>query len=198
MMNALLSLSKFVDAVTNQIGKWVYRLVLVTVLISAANAVIRKVFRYSSNGFLEVQWYLFAAIFLLGAGYTLLRNEHVRVDVITSRLSARKQAWIDVFGTIFFLFPMVVLIAWLSWPQFVESFRLGEISANTGGLIIWPARLLIPVGFFLLGMQGLSELIKRIAYLRGLIPDPRGEQEYNGDQTGSVSDGNNSNNKVLE
>ncbi|MER1967157.1 TRAP transporter small permease subunit [Castellaniella sp. GW247-6E4] len=180
-MRALLLFSGFVDRLSAQVGKWVYRLVLVTVLISAFNAVIRKVFRYSSNGLLEIQWYLFAAVFLLGAGYTLMRNEHVRVDVLAGRLSARAQAWIDIFGTVFFLLPMVVLICWLSWPQFVESFVRAEVSSNTGGLIVWPARLLIPVGFFLLGLQALSELIKRIAYLRGMGPDPR-------DQAGRAPD----------
>ncbi len=172
-MRALLLFSGFMDRVSAQVGKWVYRLVLVTVLISAFNAVIRKAFRYSSNGLLEIQWYLFAAIFLLGAGYTLMRNEHVRVDVLAGRMSGRGQAWIDIFGTIFFLLPMVVLICWLSWPQFIESFARSEVSSNTGGLIVWPARLLIPAGFCLLGLQSLSELVKRIAYLRGMGPDPR-------------------------
>ncbi|MGB6007342.1 TRAP transporter small permease subunit [Castellaniella sp.] len=181
-MRALLCFSEFVDRLSAQVGKWVYRLVLITVLISAFNAVIRKTFRYSSNGLLEIQWYLFAAVFLLGAGYTLMRNEHVRVDVLAGRLSGRAQAWIDIFGTIFFLLPMVILICWLSWPQFVESFVRAEVSSNTGGLIIWPARLLIPTGFFLLGLQGLSELVKRVAYLRGMGPDPR-------DLTARVPDG---------
>ncbi|MHA3902003.1 TRAP transporter small permease subunit [Castellaniella sp. WN] len=172
-MRALLCFSEFVDNLSARVGKWVYRLVLVMVLISAFNAVIRKAFRYSSNGLLEVQWYLFAAVFLLGAGYTLMRNEHVRVDVLVGRLTGRAQAWIDIFGTIFFLLPMVILICWLSWPQFVESFVRAEVSSNTGGLIVWPARLLIPTGFFLLGLQALSELVKRVAYLRGMGPDPR-------------------------
>jgi TRAP-type mannitol/chloroaromatic compound transport system permease small subunit len=168
----LLSLSRLIDRITERIGHALYWLILVTVLISAANAVVRKAFNYSSNSFLEAQWYLFSAVFLLGAGYTLLRNEHVRIDVISSRLSRRAQTWIDIFGIIFFLLPMAVLIGWLGWPVFVDSYVRDEVSTNAGGLTIWPARLLIPVGFFLLAVQGISELIKRVAFLMGLIPDP--------------------------
>jgi TRAP-type mannitol/chloroaromatic compound transport system permease small subunit len=168
----LLSLSRLIDRATDRIGHIFSWLVLATVLISAANAVVRKVFNYSSNGLLEIQWYLFSAMFLLLAGYTFLRNEHVRIDVIAGRLSKRAQMWIDVFGTLFFLLPMAVLLMWLSWPVFTESLRRGEISTNAGGLIIWPARLLVPIGFGLLALQGISELIKRIAFLQGLIPDP--------------------------
>jgi len=171
-LSALLSISRFIDAVNGRIGRGLYWLVLATVIISAANAVVRKAFNYSSNGLLEIQWYLFSAIFLLGAGYTLLRNEHVRIDVIAGRLSRRTQAWIDVIGTIFFLMPMAILLGWLSWPIFVDTWVRNEVSTNAGGLIIWPARLLMPIGFFLLALQGVSELIKRIAFLRGLIPDP--------------------------
>ena len=171
-MSALLSISRFIDGLNARIGRALYWLVLVTVIISAANAVVRKAFNYSSNSFLEVQWYLFSAIFLLGAGYTLLRNEHVRIDVVAGRLSRRTQAWIDIIGTIFFLMPMAILLGWLSWPIFVDTWVRNEVSTNAGGLIIWPARLLMPIGFFLLALQGVSELIKRIAFLRGLIPDP--------------------------
>ena len=171
-MSPLLSISRLIDAVNGRIGRALYWLVLATVLISAANAVVRKAFNYSSNGLLEIQWYLFSAIFLLGAGYTLLRNEHVRIDVIAGRLSTRAQTWIDILGTIFFLLPMAVLIAWLAWPIFVDTYVRHEVSTNAGGLIIWPARLLMPIGFALLALQGVSELIKRIAFLRGLIPDP--------------------------
>ena len=142
------------------------------VIALSYSAVVRKAFNVSSNAFLEIQWYLFSAIFLLLAGYTLLRNDHVRIDVIASRLSNRAQTWIDIIGTIFFLFPMAILIMWLSWPVFVDAYVRHEISTNAGGLIIWPARLLVPVGFLLLIVQGISELIKRIAFLRGLIPDP--------------------------
>ena len=171
-MSFLLSLSRLIDRLNERIGHALYWLILVTVLISAANAVVRKAFNYSSNGLLEVQWYLFSAVFLLGAGYTLLRNEHVRIDVISGRLSPRAQAWIDIFGTIFFLLPMAILIGWLGWPVFVDAYVRDEVSTNAGGLIIWPARLLVPVGFLLLAVQGISELIKRIAFLMGLIPDP--------------------------
>jgi len=171
-LSALLSLSRLIDRFSEKIGHVFFWLVLATVLISAANAIVRKVFNYSSNGLLEIQWYLFSAIFLFLAGYTLLRNEHVRIDVVAGRLSKRAQAWIDIFGTLFFLLPMVVLIGWLSWPVFIEAYERHEVSTNAGGLIIWPARLLLPIGFVLLAVQGVSELIKRVAFLKGLIPDP--------------------------
>jgi TRAP-type mannitol/chloroaromatic compound transport system permease small subunit len=168
----LLSISRLIDRTTERVGQTFYWLVLATVIISAANAVIRKAFNYSSNAWLEIQWYLFSAVFLILAGYTLLRNDHVRIDVVASRLSKRTQIWIDVIGTLFFLFPMAFLIMWLSWPVFVEAYERHEVSTNAGGLIIWPARLLVPIGFALLIVQGVSELIKRFAFLRGLIPDP--------------------------
>jgi TRAP-type mannitol/chloroaromatic compound transport system permease small subunit len=168
----LLSVSRTIDWLSERIGHAFYWLVLVMVLISAANAVVRKAFNYSSNSLLEIQWYLFSAIFLFLAGYTLLRNDHVRIDVIAGRLSKKAQAWIDIVGTVFFLFPMAFLLMWLAWPVFVDAYERNEISTNAGGLIIWPARLLVPIGFLLLLVQGASELIKRIAFLRGLIPDP--------------------------
>lgn len=171
-MNSLLALSRLIDRWNERLGHGLYWLILATVLISAANAVVRKAINWSSNGLLEIQWYLFSAVFLLGAGYTLLRNEHVRIDVIAGRLSKRTQAWIDIIGTVFFLLPMAVLIAWLAWPVFVDTWDRNEVSTNAGGLIIWPARLLMPIGFAILAIQGVSELIKRIAFLRGLIPDP--------------------------
>ena len=171
-MKALLALSRAIDALSERIGRLVYWLVLAVVLISAANASVRKAFNYSSNSFLEIQWYLFSVIFLLGAGYVLLHNAHVRIDIIAGRLSGRAQNWIDVFGIVFFLFPMAFVIMKLSWPLFMDAFTRNEVSTNAGGLIIWPARLLVPIGFFLLIMQGVSELIKRIAFLRGLIPNP--------------------------
>ena len=171
-MNALLALSRAIDAVTERVGRIVYWLVLVVVLISAANATVRKAFDYSSNAYLEVQWYLFSVIFLFGAGYTLLRNEHVRIDIIQGRLSPRAQNWIDVFGIVFFLMPMSIIIMWLSWPLFLDSLARHEVSTNAGGLVIWPARLMVPVGFALLLMQSVSELIKRVAFLAGRIPDP--------------------------
>ncbi|MGB0126425.1 MAG: TRAP transporter small permease subunit [Rhodocyclaceae bacterium] len=171
-MEALLGFSRLVDAINERIGKATVWLVLITVLISAANAITRKAFDLSSNAALEIQWYLFSAIFLLGASWTLMRNEHVRIDVVTGRFSPRTQNWIDVFGILFFLLPMAALIAWLSWPVFTLAWSSGETSANPGGLIRWPVRLLVPVGFFLLTLQGLSELVKRIAFLQGLIPNP--------------------------
>ena len=171
-MNALLALSRAIDAFTERVGSIVYWLILIVVLISAANATVRKAFNYSSNAFLEIQWYLFSVIFLFGAGYTLLRNEHVRIDIIQGRLSPRAQNWIDVFGIVFFLMPMSLIIMRLSWPLFLDSFQRNEVSTNAGGLIIWPARLMIPIGFALLIVQAVSELIKRVAFLRGLIPDP--------------------------
>jgi TRAP-type mannitol/chloroaromatic compound transport system permease small subunit len=174
---ALLRLSRAIDALTERIGRFVYWLILVVVLISAANATIRKLFNYSSNAYLEIQWYLFSAIFLLGAGYTLLRNEHVRIDIISGRLSARAQNWIDVIGIVFFLFPMALVIGYFSWPLFLDSWTRHEVSTNAGGLTIWPARLMVPVGFTLLIIQAVSELIKRIAFLRGLIPNPLERQQ---------------------
>ena len=171
-LNALLAFSRMVDAFSAWIGRWLSWLILATVLISAANATVRKLFDYSSNAYLEIQWYLFSATFLLGAGYTLLRNEHVRIDIISNRLSPRTRNWIDAIGIVFFIFPMCFLIAWLSWPLLEDAWVRHEVSSNAGGLIIWPARLLIPVGFALLILQAISELIKRIAFLRGLIPDP--------------------------
>jgi TRAP-type mannitol/chloroaromatic compound transport system permease small subunit len=171
-LKVLLALSRAIDAINEYIGRGMCWLVLATVLISAGNAVVRKAFNYSSNSLLEIQWYLFAMIFLLCAGYTLKHNEHVRIDIITSRFSARVRAGIDIFGTLFFLRPVAGLILWLSWPVFVEAYTRNEVSTNAGGLVIWPARLMIPVGFALLMAQAVSELIKRIAFLRGLIADP--------------------------
>ena len=171
-MAPLLRISALIDALNERVGKAVYWLVLVAVIVSAGNAIIRKLFNMSSNAFLEAQWYLFAAVFLLCSGYTLLRNEHVRIDVIAGRLSPRAQAWIDVFGTVFFLLPMSLLFIYLSWPVFIRTYVHNEISTNAGGLWIWPARMLVPVGFTLLGLQGLSELLKRIAFLAGKGPDP--------------------------
>ena len=171
-MNAMLALSRAIDAITERVGRFVYWLVLIVVLISAAHAIVRKLFNYSSNAYLEIQWYLFSVIFLFGAGYTLLRNEHVRIDIISGRLSARAQNWIDVVGIVLFLWPMSFVIMWLSWPLFVDSLARHEVSSNAGGLLIWPARLMMPIGFALLIMQSVSELIKRIAFLRGRIPDP--------------------------
>jgi len=175
-MKFLLSLSKAIDAINVKAGPAVLWLPLLVVLVSATNAVVRKVFSVSSNAWLELQWYLFGAIFLLAAGYTFLRNEHVRVDVLAQRFSKRTQIKIEIFGVLFFLFPACMLIFWLSLPFFYESFVLHELSSNTGGLIRWPAKLLIPVGFFLLILAGLSHLIKCIGFLRGACPDPMERQ----------------------
>jgi TRAP-type mannitol/chloroaromatic compound transport system permease small subunit len=176
-VKSLLALSALIDRANERIGHAIYWLVLVAVLVSCINAVIRKAFNWSSNSLLEIQWYLFSAIFLFCAGYTLLKNQHVRIDVISGRLSSRAQAWIDILGTLFFLLPMAVLIMYLSWPVFIQAYERHEVSTNAGGLIIWPARLMVPIGFLLLAAQGISELIKRVAFLQGLIPDP-GEKQH--------------------
>jgi len=176
-VNALLSFSRMIDSLTERVGRLTYWLILVAVLVSTANAIMRYAFNSSSNAWLEIQWYLFSAVFLFGAGYALLHNQHVRIDVISGHLSARTRAWIDVLGTLLFLLPMAIAIMWMSWPVFVDAYQRDEVSTNAGGLTIWPARLMLPVGFFLLILQGLSELIKRVAFLRGLIPDPNEKHE---------------------
>jgi TRAP-type mannitol/chloroaromatic compound transport system permease small subunit len=176
-MKALLALSRLIDALTERVGRLTYWLILVAVVISTGNAIIRYAFSISSNAWLELQWYLFSAVFLFCAGYALLHNQHVRIDVISGRFSKRTQAWIDILGTLFFLFPMAITIMWLSWPVFIDAYKHNEVSTNAGGLLIWPARLMIPVGFFLLVMQGLSELIKRVAFVMGMIPDPTEKDE---------------------
>jgi TRAP-type mannitol/chloroaromatic compound transport system permease small subunit len=171
-MQGLLKLSRWIDALSERVGRSIYWLVLAAVIISAGNAIVRKVFNYSSNALLEAQWYLFSTVFLLCGGYTLLRNEHVRIDVIAGRLSRRAQAWIDVLGTLFFLLPMALIFIYLSWPVFLRTWAHDEMSGSAGGLAIWPARLIVPIGFSLLALQGVSELIKRIGFLRGAAPDP--------------------------
>ncbi len=171
-MNALLRLCRAIDAVNDRIGRLSMWLVLAAVLVSAVNAIVRKAFSVSSNAYLEMQWYLFAGVFLLGAGYVLLKNEHVRIDALAGRWSRRTQVWIDVVGIVVFLLPLCVWVVLQSWPVFAQAYVTGEMSSNAGGLIRWPAYLLLPLGFALLGLQALSELIKRIAFLRGLGPDP--------------------------
>ena len=171
-MKALLALSRWIDALNERVGKATYWLILVAVLVSTGNAVVRYTFDMSSNAWLEIQWYLFSFVFLFCAGYTLLHNQHVRIDIITSNFSKRVQTWVEISGTVFFLMPMAIAIMWLSWPVFVDAYRSNEVSANAGGLPVWPGRLMLPVGFLLLVLQGLSELIKRVAFLQGLIPDP--------------------------
>lgn len=176
-MKPLLSLSAFIDRLNERVGQTVYWLILVMVIVSSGNAAIRYIFSNSSNAWLEVQWYLFATVFLLCSGYTLLRNEHIRIDVIAGRLSRKAQLWIDIIGTVAFLFPMAILILTLSWPMFMKSFTMNEMSSDAGGLIRWPVKLMIPAGFSLLLLQGLSEFIKKIGILRGLLPDP-GDQGH--------------------
>ena len=181
-MNALLKLSRRIDALTERVGQAALWLVLVVVLVSALNAVMRYTIDYSSNAFLEIQWYLFGLIFLSCGGYTFLRNEHVRIDLVSGHFSKRGQTWIDIFGIIFFLLPMAFAIMILSWPVFINAFASNEMSNSAGGLIVWPARLMIPVGFFLLIVQAISELIKRVGFLQGLCPDPTAKREALSDE----------------
>lgn len=171
-MSSLLQLSRLIDRFTEFIGRWVAWLVLAAVLISAANAISRKAFSVSSNAFLEVQWYLFSAVFLLACGYTMLRQEHVKIDVLSGRFSKRTQIWIDIVGLTCFVLPFVVYIVKLAMPLVVNAYVTGEMSSNAGGLIRWPVYVLLPIGLTLLGIQAISELIKRFAFLQGLIPDP--------------------------
>ena len=171
-MKLLLGLSRAVDALNERVGRLLYWCVLIMVLVSAGNATLRYALNIASNAWLELQWYLFAAVFLLCSGYTLLHNEHIRIDVVSSNLARRTQIWIDIFGSVFFLLPMSIYIMWASWPVFLNAWTSGEVSGSAGGLIRWPVRLLVPIGFFLLSLQGISELIKRFAYLMRLIPDP--------------------------
>ena len=175
-MPLLLRLSRSIDRMSEFVGRWVAWLVLAAVLISAGNAITRKAFNLSSNAFLEIQWYLFAAVFLLASGYTLLRQEHVKIDVVSGRFSKRTQIWIEIVGLCLFLFPFVYMIITLSMPLVINAFVTKEMSSNAGGLIRWPVFALLPVGLALLGLQGVSELIKRIAFLKGLIPDPSKKQ----------------------
>lgn len=170
-MSLLLTLSRLIDALTERIGKLAMWFILATTMISAGNAIVRKIFDTSSNAFLEIQWYLFAAVFMLGSGYAFLRNAHVRIDFISSKFSARGRNWVDVIGIIVFVFPLCYMMATLGWPLFVNAYESGEMSSNAGGLIRWPVYLLIPAGFALLALQSLSELIKRIAFLTGNGPD---------------------------
>ena len=175
-MSFLLSLSKRIDQFSEWIGRWVAWLVLAAVLISAGNAISRKAFNLSSNAYLEIQWYLFAAVFMLAAGYTLMRQEHVRIDVVSGRFSKRTQIWIDIVGLCVFLFPFIYMIIKLSMPLVINAYVTKEMSSNAGGLIRWPVFALLPLGLLLLGVQGVSELIKRVAFLQGLIPDPSKKQ----------------------
>jgi len=177
-MQTWLKLSRAIDALNERIGGLIYWLVLVAVLISAGNAVVRKSFSISSNAMLEVQWYLFSAVFLLGAGYTFLKNAHVRIDFLSNRFSPRTRNWIDIIGMLVFLVPLCLIFIKLSWPLFVNAWESGEMSQNAGGLIRWPAYVLVPAGFSLLLLQSVSELVKRVAFLRGLGPDPLAQHPH--------------------
>jgi len=169
-MNGLLRLADAIDRTNEWIGRAVAWLGLAAVLVCTANAVARYTLNLASNAWLELQWYLNSAVFLLIASWALKRNEHVRIDVIVGRLSPKAQAWIEILGTVFMLLPAVAIIAWYSWPSLVNSWQIGEYSSDPGGLIRWPVRIIIPIAFSLLGLQGLSEVIKRVAFLRGLLP----------------------------
>lgn len=181
-MAPLLGLSRLIDTFNDIIGKFVRWLVLAAVLISAGNAIVRKMFNVSSNGLLEIQWYLFAGVFMLGAGYAFLRNVHVRIDFISSKLSKRTNAIIDALGIVLFLMPLCLILIKLSWPFFTNAWATGEMSSNAGGLIRWPVLVLIPLGFAILLLQAVSELIKRIAYLMGVIPEPMSVEAHKSDE----------------
>ena len=171
-MQALLAFSRAIDRINEVIGKSVSWLILVAIFVSATNAVIRKVFSISSNAWLELQWYLYGAAFLLAAAYTLKQNEHIRIDIVYGIWSRRTQHWIDLLGHIFFLMPFVTLMLIYFTPWVGQSYRIGEVSTNAGGLVIWPAKALLLIGFGQLFFQGLSEIIKKIAVMRGIIEDP--------------------------
>ncbi|MEZ5614939.1 MAG: TRAP transporter small permease subunit [Rhodocyclaceae bacterium] len=173
-MNSLLKFSRLIDAISDLIGKSIIWLILASVILSAGNAIVRKIFNTSSNALLEIQWYLFAAVFMLGAGYAFLKNAHVRIDFLSNRFSARTRNWIDILGILVFLGPLCVMLITTSWPLFMNAWESGEMSQNAGGLIRWPIYLMIPVGMGLLLLQAAAELVKRVAFLRGLIPDPIG------------------------
>lgn len=168
-MGVLLKFSGLIDWINEKLGRLANISVLIACVVSAANAMIRYAFDISSNAWLELQWYLFAVIVMLGASYTLQKNEHVRVDVVYMNLSERKQIWVDILGGVFFLLPACILMGWLAWPFFMQSWSQNEMSSNAGGLLRWPVKFILPLGFGLIALQGISEIIKRIAALRGLI-----------------------------
>lgn len=181
-MQALLTLSKLMDGLSTRIGKLTMWLILATTLISAGNAIVRKAFGTSSNALLEIQWYLFAGVFMLGAGYGFLKNSHVRIDFISSRLSPRTRNWIDAIGITAVLVPFCLISINLGWPLFTQALASGEMSQNAGGLIRWPVYALIPLGFALLMLQGLSELLKRALFLMNLGPDSLSDAEHKSDE----------------
>jgi TRAP-type mannitol/chloroaromatic compound transport system permease small subunit len=170
-MSSLLAISRLIDAITDKIGRLTMWMILAATLISATNAIVRKLFNVSSNGWLEIQWYLFAGVFLLGSGYAFLRNAHVRIDFVSSKFSSRTRNWVDIFGILIFVFPLCYMMIKLGWPTFSRALATGEMSSNAGGLIRWPVFALIPAGFALLMLQSVSELIKRFAFLSGAGPD---------------------------
>ncbi|MCT7377731.1 TRAP transporter small permease subunit [Chelativorans salis] len=185
-MAGLLGLSRFIDRINQFIGRQVSWLVLAAVLVSAYNAIVRFLgsglpaylpIPRASNALLELQWYLYGTVFMLASAYTLLRNEHIRIDIVSGKLSKRVRDWIDLFCHIFFLLPFVLLLVYLSWPWFLRSFRSGEMSTNAGGLIIWPAKFMVVAGFVLLTAQALSEIVKRLAVIRGIIDEPNPQHE---------------------
>jgi len=176
-MQAFLKLSRVIDFLSERIGRLMMWFILAATLISAGNAIIRKLFGTSSNAWLEVQWYLFAAVFMLGGGYAFLRNVHVRIDFVSSKFSARTRNWIDIVGIVVFLFPLCLMLIIEGWPVFERAWVSGEMSSNAGGLIRWPVYLLIPLGFALLMAQGVSEIIKRAAFLTGDGPDVLAHKE---------------------
>ena len=170
-MRLLLSFSALIDAMNEKIGVVCNWLVLLACVVSAGNAMIRYAYDQSSNAWLEVQWYMFAVIVMFGAAYTLRKNEHVRVDILYMTLSRRGQLWIDILGTLVFLIPTCAILAWLSWPFFMQSYNVFEHSSNAGGLLRWPIKLVLPLGFALVALQGISELIKRVAFLNDYAVD---------------------------
>ena len=180
-MSGLLALSRGIDRINTVIGRSVSWLILIAVLVSAGNAIIRKVWSISSNAWLELQWYLYGAAFLLAAAYTLLENEHIRIDIIYGGRPRRTQHWIDLIGHVLFLMPFVILMIWLMVPWLERSIANGERSMNAGGLILWPAKALLLAGFILLFLQGVSEIVKKIAVMRGLIPDTQAQFSAHGE-----------------
>lgn len=179
-MQTLLKLSAAIDALNSRVGQIIKWLILAAVLVSTGNAIIRKLFNESSNAWLELQWYLFGAVFMLGAAYTFLKNEHIRIDIVTSNFSKKTRDWIDVIGHVLFLMPFAWIMIWHGIPFFLRSYEVNEASMNAGGLTVWPAKILVPLGFVLLMIQGVSELIKRVAILRGEMEDPHAHAGHHG------------------
>lgn len=176
-MNALLAFSKGMDWLTERIGRSVYWLLLIAVVVSTLNALARKMFDVGSNAYLEAQWYMFATMFMLGAGYVFLHDQHVRIDVISNRLSRKTQMWVDIVGIVLFMIPLCVFVAYTSLPSIALAIKTDEVSANPGGLLRWPLYIMVPIGFGLLALQAVSELIKRVAFVMGRGPDPHAKPE---------------------